>query len=679
MPIVDSKTKAVNIDSSIEELVAKAREMRAYAMIAIHAAGSGHPGGSLSIMDIAAALYLKVANHDPADPEWKDRDRIFWSAGHKAPALYAGLGESGYFPIDDMVKLRKLGSGFEGHPNRMKLPGIELSSGSLGQGLGVAVGCALNAGIENRDYRVFCIMGDGELDEGSIWESAMSASHYKLDNLVGIVDRNNLQIDGPTEEVMCLGCVGDKFRAFGWNVIEIDGHDMKAIIEAFEEAKKAKGKPTVIVANTVKGKGVSYAENAVGYHGVAPRGGRSGDESLDKALEDIGDSSFTKERVDDLLKTASDYQKEIDIRIKEKIPKFSKDYWWNSSDIMKAEFVATRMGFGDALEEIGSDERIVAHGADITSSIKMDMFYVNHPDRMNRFFSVGIAEANMVEVASGLAKEGRIAFVGSYGVFATGRAWDQIRTTVCYNELDVKIADAHGGISVGADGATHQALEEIAVMSYIPNMQVTVPCDSMETYRVTKEIAYSSGPGLIRYAREATPLVSGENTPFSFGTACVIRYRGEKEKFTDAFEWKLGTEYVSEDEDLAIIACGPMVTEAMRAAYILKEENGIEARILAVHSVKPIDSDTIVKAAGDTGAVLTCEEHQVGGFGNIVAGAISRGKCFSMPLVMDMVGVEDIFGESGSPWELMIDFGLVAENIAVKAAKLIEKKGADSR
>jgi len=197
MPIVDSKTIKIRKDFTAKELIKKAREMRAYNMIAITAAGSGHTGGTLSIMDITAALYLKHIRHDPANPNWEDRDRVFWSVGHKAPAIYIALAEAGYFPIEDTVKLRKLWSGFEGHPNRFKLPGLEMSSGSLGQGLGVAIGCALNAKLEKKDYRTFCILGDGELDEGSVWEAAMCAAHFKLDNLVAIVDRNRLQIDGP--------------------------------------------------------------------------------------------------------------------------------------------------------------------------------------------------------------------------------------------------------------------------------------------------------------------------------------------------------------------------------------------------------------------------------------------------------------------------------------------------
>jgi len=674
MPIIDSKTNRIKKNYSVEQLIEKAKEMRAYNMIAITAAGSGHTGGTLSIMDIVAALYLKKIRHDPENPTWEERDRIFWSAGHKAPALYIALAEAGYFPLEETVKLRKLWSGFEGHPNRLKLPGLELSAGSLGQGLGVAIGSALNAKLEDKDYRVYTILGDGELNEGSIWEAVMCASHYRLDNLTAIVDRNRLQIDGPTKEVMCLENLSAKWQAFGWHTLEIDGHDMSQILSALDEAEKIKDKPTVIIAHTIKGKGVSFAENQVGYHGIAPKDGRFGKESLDQALKDIGDSQFTKEKVDHLLRIASDYQEDVDQKVEGSLPKFSPNYWWNSSSTMRVKMEPTRNGFGQAIEELGNDKNVVALGADITSSIRMDKFYASHPERKNRFFEIGIAEANMTLVASGLAKEGKIPFIGSYGVFITGRNWDQIRTTVCYNNYNVKIADAHAGISVGADGATHQALEDISNFYYLPNMHLTVPCDSIEAEKSTKAVTYIKGPAVIRYAREATPLITTKDTPYQFGLANVIRYRGEKNNFISAFETKLSTDYQSEKEDLTIIACGPMVAEAMRAAYILKEEFNIKTRILNIHTVKPIDIPAITKAAEETNIILTVEEHQVGGFGNIVAGVIARNKKYPTSLLMDMIGIEDRFGESGAPWELTKIFGLSAEDIAKRAKGLYDKK-----
>lgn len=668
--LINSKTGKVRKNYTVKELEEKAREMRAYNMIAITAAGSGHTGGTLSIMDIAAALYLKVAKHDPKNPDWPERDRIIWSAGHKAPALYVALAEAGYFPTREVMKLRKLGSGFEGHPHRLALKGVELSAGSLGQGLGVAVGSALNAKLEKKDYRVFCIMGDGEQQEGSVWESIMSAAHHKLDNLVGIIDRNRLQIDGPTEEVMKVAPLIDKYIAFGWQVVIADGHNMKEILAAFKKARQIKGKPTVIIAFTIKGKGVTYAENVVGYHGIAPKDGRSGKESLDKALEDIGDAQFTKEKVDSLLKIASDYQKQVDKKIEELTPHFSKNYWWNSGNSMKVEMDATRNGFGKALEKLGEDPRVVALGADITGSIKMDQFFAKHPERKKRFFSMGIAEANMTTVAAGLAKEGKIPFIGSYGIFSTGRNWDQLRTTVCYNNLNVKIADAHAGVSVGPDGATHQALEEISNMYYLPNMKMVVPCDSIETGKATLAIAEIDGPAVVRYAREATPVVTTKDTPFKFGLANIIRYREKVGAglplpyFKDAFETKLARDYITENEDLTIIVCGPMVPEAMRAAWILKEEYGIETRVINIHTVKPIDKIAIRKAVEETGVIITVEEHQLGGFGNIVAGVISQEKDYDAPFKMKMIGVQDRFGKSGQPWELIKFFGLSAEHIA---------------
>ncbi|HUW92010.1 MAG TPA: transketolase [Bacteroidales bacterium] len=662
---------------SAEELIEKAAEMRAFNMIALTAAGSGHTGGTLSIMDIAAVLYLKVINHDPSNPDWDDRDRVFWSAGHKAPALYVTLGMAGYFPIEETVKLRKLGSGFEGHPNRFDLPGIEISSGSMGQGLGVAVGSALRARLDGKKYRVYCIMGDGEHQEGSVWEAVMSAAHYRLDNLIGIVDLNGLQIDGTTDEVMGVAPLEDKYRSFGWEVFHADGHDIEALISVFEKAEKISGRPSVIIAKTIKGKGVSFAENVVGYHGIPPKDGRFGNESLEKALADIlGEKvseKFPPERVNYLLEIAEKFQAGIDRDLNDQMPVFRNDYWWNRSGTMRVEMDPTRMGFGRALKEIGDNPDIVAFGADITSSIKMDEFFRTNPERRNRFFNMGIAEQNMTTVAAGFAKEGKTAFIGSYGIFVSGRNWDQIRTTLCYNNLNVKIAGAHGGISVGPDGATHQALEEIPLMYYLPNMRLVVPCDSLETEKATRFISSLEGPAYIRFGREATPVVTGEKSPYEFGVANIIRFRDVKDNFTEAYEIILSSEYMNEGEDLSIISCGPMVAEAMRAAWILKQESGIEARIINVHTVKPLDVQCLVRAADETGVILTVEEQQTGGFGNIIAGSIVRGRAFSKPFALDMMGVDDMFGASGSPWDLMKKFGLSAEHIADKAMKLLSE------
>lgn len=664
-------------DYTPEELMEKAAEMRAYNMIALTAAGSGHTGGTLSVMDIAAVLYLKVINHDPANPGWDDRDRVIWSAGHKAPALYVTLGMAGYFPVEETVKLRKLGSRFEGHPNRLDLPGIEVSTGSMGQGLGVAVGSALRARLDSKNYRVYCILGDGEHQEGSVWEAVMSAAHYQLDNLTGIVDLNGLQIDGTTDTVMSIAPLEEKYRAFGWEVFIVDGHDIKALISVFEKARQVKGKPSVIIARTIKGKGVSFAENVVGYHGIPPKDGRYGNESLERALADIlgekVNDKFPPEKVNHLLGIAEQYRADVESELNNRLPAYGNDYWWNGSGIMRVEMDPTRMGFGRALKETGEDIDTIAFGADITSSIKMDEFFKTNPERKQRFFNMGIAEQNMTTVAAGFAKEGKTSFIGSYGVFVSGRNWDQIRTTLCYNNLNVKIAGAHGGISVGPDGATHQALEEIPLMYYLPNMKLVVPCDSIETEKLTKLVSMIEGPAYIRFGREATPVVTREDTPCEFGMANIIRFRGIRDNFDGAFDTVLSADYADEGEQLSIVSCGPMVAEAMRAAWILKQEYGIETRILNIHTVKPLDVQSLVRAADETGVILTVEEQQTGGFGNIIAGAVTRGRAVGKPLALDMLGINDTFGASGAPWELMKKFGLSAEYIAGMAKDLLDK------
>jgi transketolase len=258
-------------------------------------------------------------------------------------------------------------------------------------------------------------------------------------------------------------------------------------------------------------------------------------------------------------------------------------------------------------------------------------------------------------------------------VFCTGRPWDQIRTTICYARLNVKIAGAHGGISVGPDGATHQALEELALMSILPHMTIIVGCDSLETQKVVEfGILHVNGPTYFRFGREATPVVTRADTPFKFGVSNIYRFRQREPKFIDAFEIILSDQYQNENENIAIIACGAMVPEAMRAAWILKEEKDIDTRVINLHTIKPLDEKTIMEAVNDIGTLLTAEEHQIGGFGNIVAGAATRLKEKQTPLKIDMVGVGDRFGESGDAWELTRHFGLSAEWIAERALGMLK-------
>ena len=669
MALRNSATGKVRRPYSIEELKDAAKLMRGYDLVALNAAGSGHAGGTLSIMDITAALYLRVAEHDPENPNWEDRDRIIWSTGHKAPSLYLGLAFAGFHPIEDVMLLRKLGSPYQGHPHWLKLPGVEVSTGSLGQGLSIAVGIALAAKLNGKTYKTFCIMGDGEQQEGQVWEAAMAASHHGLGNLVGIVDCNRLQIDGPVAEVMNVEPLEEKYRGFGWDVRRINGNNMDEVVEALENAKSHTGKPLVLLADTVKGKGVSFMENIAGWHGKTPN-----TEELWKGLVELGVAD--KLPVSQLLEKAETYQAAVNQKLQKKMPEFNHDYWWNRALNMKVKMEPTRKGFGQALAEHGGDERVVCLGLDISGSITISDFYAGKPERKNRWLSMGIAEQSATSVAAGLAREGKLPVFGTYATFAAARNLDQIRTSICYGEFNVMIAGAHGGVSVGPDGATHQALEDLFAMCGLPNMSVVVPCDSVETRKATSYLLLEhKGPKYIRFAREATPVVTDEQTPFVFGKANVIRLRQPGDSFLKAFETTLESKYEDEGEDLTIVACGPMVPEAMRAAWILKREFGYETRVLNLHTLKPIDEAAILWAAKQTGIILTAEEHQIGALAWRVSNIITSSPVlYGEPVITGAIGVKDRFGDSGAPWELIKEFEVSAEHIAHKAVELVDIK-----
>jgi len=664
MGLIDSKGNEKIY--SIKEMQEIARKARAYILTAICAANSGHPGGSLSSIDLMIALYFNLMKHKPSDPFWSERDRFILSKAHVAPALYAALGLAGYYPIEEIALLRKLGSPFQGHIDRIKAGkyGVETSGGSLGQGLGIALGVALALKLKGSNARVFCMMGDGEQQEGSIWEAAMAAGNSKLNNLIGIIDKNGLQIDGEVCKVMDIDPIIEKYKAFNWHVIEVNGHDFNDILKGFNEAFKVKGKPIMIIAHTIKGKGISFMENVAGWHGKAPK-----KEEWLKGIQELG---FKAEEFEFLFEKAKKYSEKIEKELNESMPKFKENYWWNSSNKMKVEMEPTRFGFGKALKEFGGNEKIVTLRADISESIRISDFSKDFPEREKRVFSVGIAEQNMMQVAAGLAKEGFIPWTGTYGVFASGRPWDQIRTTICYGNFNVKIGGAHGGISVGPDGATHQSLEEFSLMQILPRMTLASGCDSIETFKLTKQLTFDViGPCYLRFGREAVPIVTKNETPCVLGKANIIRFRKETERFVDAFDFFVSDEYKNENEDITLIAVGSMVAEAMRAAYILKKEFGIKTRIINMHTLKPLDKKAIIRAGNETKVIITIEEHQVGGFGNLIASTLLNENIklnhFSM------IGVQDTFGESGEPWQLMKKFKLTAEFIVERVVKVLKK------
>lgn len=275
------KLNKANSAEQIKELEEKARQIRRLIIKMLSLAGSGHPGGSLSSTDIVTCLYFSVMRHNPKDPQWPQRDRFHLSKGHCCPLWYAVLAESGYFPEEELWTLRKLGSNLQGHPD-WRTPGVNVASGSLGQGLSVAIGMALAARLDQATFRIYCLLGDGEIQEGQVWEAAMAAAHFRCDNLCAILDYNGYQIDGKVKDIMNLEPLTEKWQAFGWHTINIDGHNIAEILDAFEQAKAIKGKPAIIIAKTIKGKGVSFMENVVDFHGRAPT-----EEEAKKALEEL--------------------------------------------------------------------------------------------------------------------------------------------------------------------------------------------------------------------------------------------------------------------------------------------------------------------------------------------------------------------------------------------------------
>ena len=618
-----------------DQLKQKANDLRVDIVKMIAEAKSGHPGGSLSCADIMTALYFGgILLYDAKDPDSPNRDRFIMAKGHAAPALYAALAHAGFFPTEELMTLRKLGARLQGHPDSNLVPGVEVSTGSLGQGLSIAAGLAAGLKLNHDDHAVFALLGDGECQEGQVWEAAMFSAHRKLDNLIAIIDRNGLQIDGRTSDVCDPGDLAAKFSAFGWDAHEVDGHDIEKLIEAFGNAKASRdGRPHAIIAHTVKGKGVSFMENEAGWHGKAPK-----PEELAIALSDLGYDGPAKFDVPAIDPSWLHHDDEFVGR--------------HASDVKLADpgqpKKATRAAFGETLAELADEGcSIVAVDADLTGSTTTKKFADAKPEYAERLFNAGIAEQNMIDVAAGLSLTGNTAFTGSFAVFGTGRAYDQIRNTVCYSNLNVKVAPTHAGISVGPDGGSHQMLEDVSLMRGLPNMRVLVPADFNAAKAALKIAAHTPGPLYVRMGRASVPCVYAQDMEFQLGRAYVLR----------------------EGKDVTIVACGVEVEQALKAADVLADK-GISAEVIDAFSVKPLDEQTIVASARKTGAVVVAEEHSIiGGLGSAVAEALAA----KHPVPIEFVGVRDCFGKSGEYEELCSFFELDCSAI-VEAVKRLEAR-----
>jgi transketolase len=605
--------------TSVAALRDIATQLRIDSVASTSKAGSGHPTTCLSAADIMSVLFFSEMHFDPKNPQDPDNDRFVLSKGHAAPILYAAWAEAGLFPRERLLELRTFESDLEGHPTP-RLPFVDVATGSLGQGICAAVGIALNARRIGSSYRTYVLLGDGEIAEGSVWEAAGAASHYKLDNLCAIVDANALGQSQPTEFRHDLDRIAARWSSFGWKAIVVDGHDIAGIQKGLETARATTGQPTALVARTIKGKGLSAIAGKENWHGKALKSG----EETDKALAEL-ESQLTKTPAESPIPGPRS-------RGRADVP---PDYSTLPAPNYKlGDLVATREAWGTALAAVGKlDTRIVALDADVKNSTFSDRFEKVAPDR---FFEMFIAEQGMVGAAMGFAARGAIPFPSTFACFLY-RAADFIRMAGI-SMLNLKLTGSHAGVSIGEDGPSQMALEDLGMMRAIPGAVVLYPCEAMSTERLVAEMAQHKGLSYMRTSRPKTPVLYGPEERFPIGGSKVLRQ--------------------SADDVAVVVGAGITVLEALKAHDLLKAE-GISIRVIDAYSVQPIDKGRLSSAAHAAGGVvITVEDHySAGGLGDAVAEALADSN-----VVVQRLAVRDI-PRSGQPEELVDKFGISARHV----------------
>jgi transketolase len=619
--------------SSIAALHNIATQLRIDSVESTTRAGSGHPTTCLSAAEVMAVLFFAEMGYDPKDPRNPDNDRFVLSKGHAAPILYAAWAEAGLFPREDLLKLRTFESDLEGHPTP-RLPFVDVTTGSLGQGVCAAVGIALNARRIGSEYRTHVLLGDGEMAEGSVWEAADAGAHHKLDNLCAIVDVNCLGQSQPTEFNHHLEPIAARWTAFGWNAITVDGHDIQALLDGLNRARTTKGKPSVLLARTLKGKGISAIEGKGGWHGRALKAGEEADKAIAELKAQFVD---TNDRVS------------IQPPRSKSRPQPPPDYSRLAAPAYKkADSVATREAWGTALAAIGKvDPRVVALDGDVKNSTFSERFEKEFPDR---FFEMFIAEQVMVGAATGFAARGAIPFPSTFACFLA-RAADFIRIAGI-SMSNIKLTGSHAGVSIGEDGPSQMGLEDLAMMRAVPDAVVLYPCDAVSTERLVAEMAQHKGIAYMRTSRPKTPVIYGPDDRFPIGGAKVLRQ--------------------SADDAAAVIGVGVTVFEALKAYDQLKSE-GISIRVIDAYSVQPIDRATLAAASKATGGVvITVEDHYAaGGLGDAVAEALAESDADAS---VQRLAIREI-PRSGQPDELIDKFGISARHIvdAVKKSRKVAR------
>ena len=592
-------------------------------------AGSGHPTSCMSMADIMAVLFFAEMRFDPKNPHHPDADRFVLSKGHSAPILYAAWAEAGAFDRSELLKLREISSDLEGHPTP-RLPFVDVATGSLGQGICAAIGSALNARRIASDYRTYVLLGDGESAEGSVWEAANVGAMDRLDNLCGITDVNALGQSRPTMWQHDMEQFARRWRAFGWHAVVIDGHDIAAILGAFEEARQTKGQPTMILARTLKGKGVSFVEGKDGWHGKAFKKGDEMNRAIDELerqfVADAGDGNLAQE----IKRPQAAPRPEITAK-----PIAPPEY-------KIGDQVATREAYGTALAKLGAaDPRVVALDADVKNSTFSDRFEKAFPDR---FYENFIAEQVMIGAAMGLAARGALPFPSTFACFLT-RAADFLRMAAISN-VNIKLAGSHAGVSIGEDGPSQMALEDLAMCRAEPNYVVLYPCDAVSAERLLALMAYHPGPAYMRTSRPKTPVIYGNDERFEIGGLKVLRQ--------------------SAHDAVTVIGAGVTVFEALKACDELKTA-GVAIRVIDLYSLAPVDTHGLVAAARATqGRVITVEDHYaVGGVGDAVAEALA-----DSGYTVHRLAVREI-PRSGKPEELLERYGISASHIVASVRAMI--------
>ena len=600
----------------------KANLLRLHSLRMTSAAGSGHPTSSLSAAEIVSVLFFHVMHYDPAHLEALDNDEFVLSKGHAAPVLYAALAEAGVIPQEQLATLRRFDSPLEGHPVP-RLPGVRVATGSLGQGLAAGVGMALAMKMERLDRRVYVLLGDGEMAEGSVWEALnlaphLGGTHGRLDNLVAVVDMNRLGQSAPTMYGWNAEAYGSRARAFGWAVFEADGHSVPQLREAFDAARKA-GRPALVVARTVKGKGVPFLEDKDGLHGKPV-----GKDELEAALKAVEASLHPVDRRPaNLIRSRPDPAGSRGGPPADRVePRYRR-----------GEKQATRAAFGRAMEELGGqDPRIVALDGDVRNSTHLEAFFGKFPERSVECY---IGEQNLTGIALGLAVRGWRPVAATFASFLT-RAFDQLRMAA-YSRARLLLVGSHAGVAIGQDGPSQMGLEDIALMRTLFGSAVLCPADAVSAEKLTAAALAWEGIAYLRTGRSDTEVLYDNAEEFRIGGSRVLRR--------------------SERDAAAVVATGVTVPEALRAAETLHSE-GIEVRVIDLYSLKPVDGETLREAARDTGRLITVEDHYLeGGLGEAVAAEVAG----LAPVTR--LGVHQM-PHSGEPARLLAEQGIDREGIA---------------